>query len=142
MFLKNKQKESNARDYPFWRTGGSQRLKSGILAVVILITIFFLMQYYNVFVVTAREIALKTELTHLRLQLQVFKLQTGKYPDDLRELSSQKQISFIRPEERPYSDPQRPVNTDNEKFPVDPFGNKYKYLTGKVTSATGGYENW
>ena len=91
-----------------------------------------------------REVALKSQLEDIRLSLKLYELFHNKYPEDIRSLLTE-EVNMM-----PYSSAVlkkkyiESVRSDNEGFPLDPFGNKFVYRAdrGEIKTQTKGYENW
>ena len=92
---------------------------------------------------------MKAELQNIRTAVNGYRAQHGnRRPESLQVLTTEKYI--VQKDER---DPQaKPLErhylevyaVDEEGYPVDPFGNRYRYdpKTGDVGSGTAGYEYW
>ena len=122
--------------------------------VGILISVSF--YYYQRVVLEAKGVAMKAELQNIRTAVNAYRalnrnrnpeslkgLITGKYivPRDEKEPMEQKYLKQARLFERHYLEV---YTLDKEGYPIDPFGNRYRYdpKTGDVASGTKGYESW
>ena len=92
---------------------------------------------------------MKAELRSIRTAVNAYRAQHGnRRPESLRVLSTEKYI-IRKAEKTPEAGPAggnylRVSALDDEGYPVDPFGNRYRYdpKTGDVGSGTEGYESW
>jgi Tfp pilus assembly protein PilE len=122
--------------------------------VGILITVSF--YYYQRVVLEARRVALKAELQSIRTAINAYRalhnnrnpeslkaLITEKYivPKDEKDPMEQKYLKQARLFERHYLEV---YTLDKEGYPIDPFGNRFRYdpKTGEAASGTEGYELW
>jgi hypothetical protein len=96
----------------------------------------------------AKGIEMKAELQNIRTAINAYRAQNGnRRPETLRVLVAEK---YIQKDERdPFSKQVKRhylkvYALDHEGYPVDPFGNRYRYNpgTGDVGSGTEGYESW
>ncbi len=114
--------------------------------VILIISVFigvFIPRYYRL-AKEAQEIQLKAELNNIRMSLDLYKLHNSEYPKDLRELITKKYLASYK-EDTIFKDEYLKVRSlDEDGYPLDPFNNKFKYdpNTGRVLSATAGYEKW
>lgn len=92
----------------------------------------------------AREATLRTELQNIRESLVLYRAIRGSLPQDLKTLLNARfsprgtdEVFFGRE----FLDM---IGRDNDGYPVDPFGNRFYYDTGKgvVYSGTDGYKDW
>lgn len=102
------------------------------------------MAYYGQMIRQAKETALQTDLSSIRLSIQLYRLLNGRYPGDLKELLTRR---FLMPtkEGTIFNDQYlRAQALDHRGYPVDPFGERYRYdpVLGRVSPGTRGYENW
>lgn len=102
------------------------------------------MTTYGRMIQEARETALKMDLVNIRLSIQLYRVLTGRYPGDLKELLSTR---FLVPtkEGTIFSDQYLKTQTlDPSGYPIDPFGERYLYspAKGNLSSGTAGYEYW
>ena len=111
--------------------------------------IIVVLSYYLRFVTQTREVAMKAELRSIRTAVNAYRAEHGNQsPENLRVLSAEKYI-IQQDENTPQAGPAgRNYLTvsalDEEGYPVDPFGNRYRYdpKTGDVASETEGYGSW
>ena len=116
-----------------------------ITAVIIIVTLIGTSAlYFKRALASFREVALKNQLTDIRLNLKLYRLFHDNYPDDIRVLLSE-EVDMA-----PYSNAVlkkkyiESIKSDREGFPLDPFGNRFVYRSdiGEVRSQTKGYEDW
>ena len=129
---------------PQWGEGGLGVVDTVI--VVLIISVFigvFIPRYYRL-AKDAQEIQLKAELNNIRMSLDLYKLHNSEYPKDLRELITKKYLSPYKEGTIFKEEYLKTSSLDEEGYPLDPFNNKFKYdpNTGRVLSATAGYEKW
>ena len=101
-----------------------------IALIFILISVFSF--YASKILLAAEEAALRSELSNLRLAIEVYKIRNGNAPEDLKSIhESSKYFVVIG-------------RHDKEGTLIDPFGNAYIYSSRdhKVRSGTSKYVNW
>lgn len=100
--------------------------------------------YFEPTIRAAREVGLRMGLNTMRSAVQLYAIQEGRAPEDIRTLLYR---GYVQPTERgPLFVPAYLLYQalDSEGFPVDPFGNRFLYdpATGRVHSQTPGYSTW
>ncbi|MBI5043775.1 MAG: type II secretion system protein GspG [Nitrospirae bacterium] len=114
--------------------------------VVLIISVFigvFIPRYYRL-AKEAQETQLKAELNNIRMSLDLYKLHNSEYPKDLRELITKKYMAPYKEGTIFKEEYLKTRSLDEDGYPLDPFNNRFKYdpNTGRVASATPGYEKW
>jgi hypothetical protein len=115
--------------------------------VGVLVTVSF--YYYQRVVLEAKGVAMRAELQSIRTAINAYRARhDNRKPESLRVLTTEKYTvrkGKKNPEaelfERHYLDV---YSVDKEGYPVDSFGNRYRYdpRTGDVIPGTKGYESW
>jgi len=122
--------------------------------VGILITVLF--YYYQRVILEAKGIAMKAELQSMRTAVNAYRaLNHNRSPESLKALMTEKYIALKdekEPMEQRYLKQARlferhyleVYTLDKDGYPIDPFGNRYRYdpRTGDVASGTKSYESW
>jgi type II secretory pathway pseudopilin PulG len=130
---------------------GRRNLRNGLtlfeFAVVLIIILIFagtLLGFLYKAAIRAKEVTLQFELKNLRLALDLYKKIKGEYPQDLRLLIQTRYTPYGTSEIIFGQEFLEIVGTDKESYPIDPFGNRFYYNSGKgvVNSKAKGYENW
>lgn len=100
--------------------------------MLIFLFVGIFLMYASQVVRSAQEIALKCELSNLRLSLVLYKALNKIYPERLDELCIAKKYNVLID------------RYDESGMLIDPFGNTYVYdpNTGKIRSTTKKYERW
>ncbi len=110
--------------------------------IFVLVGIFGI--YANLTLGAANKMALRNELSNIRMALEYYRIVNGRFPEELKELfkkdlTSGREKSSIKKEY--YLEPFR---VDEEGFLIDPFMNRYIYdrQNGWVYSRASGCQNW
>jgi type II secretory pathway pseudopilin PulG len=125
-----------------------------LVVVAVLMGIFGIMlSIYGTQVRRANEGILTAQLRAMRAQARVFRVLSGNWPDDTKELVNSRLSLFplgaLDLEEAPVSkiledEPVIAYAVDDMGYPVDPWGNRYAYdpVTGKIISSMEKYADW
>lgn len=115
-----------------------------IVLVLISIMIGVVIPRYLGIAEEARETALQSGLLNIRMAIRVYRMVNERYPEDLKALVNKRFILTVREDTIFTQEYLRTLAVDEEGYPLDPFGNRYRYdpMSGYVASATEGYENW
>ncbi len=125
-----------------------------LAAVAVLLGIFGIMlSVYGTQVRRANEGIMTAQLSAMRVQVRVFRVLEGRWPDDTRELVGSRFSLFplgaLDLDEAPVSkilkdEPVMAYAADDMGYPVDPWDNRYAYdpVTGKIGSALEKYAGW
>ena len=125
--------------------------------VGILIAVSF--YYYHRVVLETKGVVMKAELRSIRTAINAYRaLHENRNPESLRALMTEKYIVHKDKKESTEKTEQQSLEQarlserkylavyalDNEGYPIDSFGNRYRYdpKTGDVISGTTGYESW
>jgi len=122
---------------------GAGIVETLIVLIIISILAVVVIDRYESVAWEARKVALQTGLNNLRQAILLFKMTKGRYPESLKELTSEHLIV-------PYKDTiirakyLEPYVADEEKNILDPFGVPFAYdpVTGTVRSQKKGFESW
>ena len=131
-----------------WRgTQGRTGFDAALMCVLVVVLAAAMMMYFDRLAREARETALKMGLGNIRMSVRLYHALNERYPRDVRELLT-----------TGYHLPTQPIQADTvfvdqylqvqafdaAGYPVDPFGHRYRYdpAVGRVSSSTGGYEQW
>ena len=93
---------------------------------------------------TAREVALKSELTNVRTAIRLYHMLNKRYPASLKCMVEEDYVLSFQEApvlKRTYLEH---ISTDEEGNILDPFGSLFIYnrSNGKVQSSTSEYESW
>lgn len=115
-----------------------------VVCMIISAFIVVVIPYYKKMALEAQSSALRAELGNIRMSLELYKILTNQYPEDLRILLKKRYMFPVKDNtffEREYLES---TALDEEGYPLDPFGNRFRYdpKAGKVFSSTEGYEKW
>ena len=115
-----------------------------IAMVVISILIGVVIPRYLGMVQEARESALRSALTSIRMAVKVYEMVNNRYPEDILQLVNKRYLLKVREDTFFTQEYLRSISVDGEGYPLDPFGNRFRYDQGSgyVTSNTQGYEEW
>lgn len=139
----------------------SKRVQSGrtsfeTILIIVMISIFLIISVNKFMsnVLVAKESLLRSELTNIRMSIELYRLLNGKYPISLSELTKSEYM-------QPYSNDTVIKNqvvskgmiknkylqthsVDEDGQPLDPFDKRYYYNkdTGEIKSLTKGYDSW
>lgn len=115
-----------------------------VALMIIAVLIGFVIPRYQQMAVEARESALRIGLDSIRKAVTVYVLINHRVPTDLRELTREKLLIPMREDTIFKTEYLKTLATDDEGYPVDPFGQRYAFdpATGAVVSTTEGYEKW
>lgn len=92
---------------------------------IVFLFIIFLGYYYRYLNIIKERVAFE-EVYHINSAIVVHYVLHGKFPDDIRELVSDRQRLSYRESffDKKYLEG---IKTDKDGFPVDPWGNRYIY---------------
>jgi type II secretory pathway pseudopilin PulG len=87
---------------------------------------------------------LEADMRNMRLGLDLYLYQKGKYPEDIRVLERDKFIEYTAAGKIIKKSYVELITKDEEGYPIDPFGNRYHYdaKTGIVHPTSPGYKDW
>lgn len=105
-------------------------LVASLVIILVLISVFGI--YAGKLVTEAKEVALRNELSNLRLALEVYRVRNGQIPESLAQLY-QRRDYFVNIDRR-----------GEGNVLLDPFGGKYVYMkdVGHIVSGTDKYRQW
>lgn len=112
-----------------------------IIGIFLGVIVFFLHRA----AVLGSEVLLQVELKSIRQSLLLYEAMNGKYPEDLRELEKARFRAKSAADEVIFGEEfLSTVGRDDSGYLIDPFGNRFHYepKSGRIGSATEGYENW
>ncbi len=115
---------------------------------VVLCTVFFLFGIFALYatriIVISRQVALQSELMHLRTALAYYRILHSAYPAQLQDLASNSLTMPAAGGTIKFEKFVTPCRVNTKGFFLDPFMHPYAYdeKTGKLYSQTKGYERW
>lgn len=126
-----------------FRQSGSSGIDTVFLIITTLILMGIVAYFYQTMVVMSREVALRTELNNMRMAIGIYRMMAGHHPESLLSVSG-KSTGPINEDKTGtiFTDYFRPGTVDSEGYPLDPFGNRYSYVDGRVFSVTKSYDMW
>lgn len=115
-----------------------------IVCMLVSAFIVVVIPYYKKIALEAQRSALRAELGNIRMSLELYKVLTNQYPEDLRVLLKKRYMFPARNDTFFKEEFLNHTALDKEGYPLDPFGNRFQYnsRTGKLSSSTEGYEKW
>lgn len=126
--------------------GGRTSFETVLAAILLFLLLIVAVEEYGRSVKPVRESALTVELSNLRSAIHYHIVLEGRLPASLNELMlvTKRDIEGEDYILRIIGSFVGSMTTDEEGWPLDPFGNRYVYnaATGGVHSSTEGYEKW
>ncbi|MCK4649032.1 hypothetical protein KAT51_05880 [bacterium] len=125
----------NERGRSLWENLVLGTLLAGMVYVAVL--------YYAKVADQARMTILESDMRNMRLGISLYLYMNGKIPEDIRDLEKRDVIEYTAGGELIRREYVKLITKDEEGYPLDPFGNRYRYnpKTGMVHPTTPGYEN-
>lgn len=115
-----------------------------VLGTLLVGMIYVAVLYYGKVADQARMKVLESDMRNMRLGISLYLYKNGTVPKDIRDLEKRDVIEYTAGGELIRREYVKLITKDEEGYPVDPFGNRYRYepKTGMVHPTTPGYENW
>ena len=115
-----------------------------ILGAIIVALCYVMVIYFNKLAGQTKLRVLEADMRNLRLGISLYLYKNGRPPEDIRHLERKECVGYTVAGEIIKREYVKLITRDEEGYPLDPFGNRYRYNpnTGTIYPTTPGYENW